>query len=89
MKTTPVAASNIRLRRSFAKTKHLIDIPNLIELQKKSYEAFGDLSLCRRAKPACQTARTKETEASESSREPNITKTQPLQTTTHVSRDSR
>lgn len=40
MKTSPVTASNLRLRRSFAKTRHLIDIPNLIELQKKSYEAF-------------------------------------------------
>lgn len=40
MKTTPITASNIRLRRTFAKTKNLIDIPNLIELQKKSYEAF-------------------------------------------------
>ena len=40
MKNTPIAASNIRLRRTFAKTKNLIDIPNLIELQKKSYEAF-------------------------------------------------
>lgn len=40
MNITPVTASNIRLRKSFAKTKHLIEIPNLIELQKKSYEAF-------------------------------------------------
>ncbi len=40
MKNTPVTASNLRVRRSFAKTRHLIDIPNLIELQKKSYEAF-------------------------------------------------
>lgn len=40
MKTSSVSASNLRLRRSFAKTKHLIEIPNLIELQKKSYEAF-------------------------------------------------
>jgi DNA-directed RNA polymerase subunit beta len=40
VKNTPVTASNLRVRRSFAKTRHLIDIPNLIELQKKSYEAF-------------------------------------------------
>jgi DNA-directed RNA polymerase subunit beta len=38
--TSPITASNIRLRRTYAKTKNLIDIPNLIELQKKSYEAF-------------------------------------------------
>lgn len=35
-----VVASNLRLRRSFSKNKQVIDIPNLIELQKKSYEAF-------------------------------------------------
>src|SRR5258708_5745723 len=40
MGTTPVTASNIRLRKSFAKNKQVIDIPNLIELQKSSYEAF-------------------------------------------------
>src|SRR3954470_12525655 len=50
MKSIPVTASNLRLRRSFAKTRHLIDIPNLIELQKKSYEAFlqKDVDLDRR-----------------------------------------
>ena len=40
MNSTPVTASNLRLRKSFARTKNLIDIPNLIALQKKSYEAF-------------------------------------------------
>ncbi len=40
MNLTPVTASNIRLRRSFARTKQYTDIPNLIELQKKSYEGF-------------------------------------------------
>src|SRR5271170_1500885 len=40
MKLVPVTASNLRLRRTFAKTRNLIEIPNLIELQKKSYEAF-------------------------------------------------
>ncbi len=40
METTPVTASNIRVRKSFAKNKQVIDIPNLIELQKSSYEAF-------------------------------------------------
>ena len=37
---TPLTASNLRLRRSFAKSKTTIEIPNLIELQKKSYEDF-------------------------------------------------
>ena len=38
--TTPIVASNLRIRKSFAKNKQVIDIPNLIELQKSSYEAF-------------------------------------------------
>jgi DNA-directed RNA polymerase subunit beta len=40
MSLTPVTASNLRLRRSFARTKQYTEIPNLIELQKKSYESF-------------------------------------------------
>jgi DNA-directed RNA polymerase subunit beta len=40
MGLTPITASNIRVRKSFAKNKQVIDIPNLIELQKSSYEAF-------------------------------------------------
>lgn len=40
MEQTPVTASNIRIRKTFAKNKQVIDIPNLIELQKSSYEAF-------------------------------------------------
>ncbi|GIL17977.1 MAG: DNA-directed RNA polymerase subunit beta [Oligoflexia bacterium] len=40
MGTTPVVASNLRVRKSFAKNKQVIDIPNLIVLQKSSYEAF-------------------------------------------------
>jgi DNA-directed RNA polymerase subunit beta len=36
----PVVASNLRIRKSFAKNKQVIDIPNLIVLQKSSYEAF-------------------------------------------------
>ena len=40
MGTTPITASNLRIRRSYAKNKQVIDIPNLIELQKSSYEAF-------------------------------------------------
>ena len=40
MGTTPITASNLRIRKSFAKNKQVIDIPNLIELQKSSYEAF-------------------------------------------------
>jgi DNA-directed RNA polymerase subunit beta len=40
MSTTPITASNLRVRKNFAKNKQVIDIPNLIELQKSSYEAF-------------------------------------------------
>jgi DNA-directed RNA polymerase subunit beta len=40
MGTTPITASNLRIRKSFAKNNQVIDIPNLIELQKSSYEAF-------------------------------------------------
>jgi DNA-directed RNA polymerase subunit beta len=40
MEKVPVTASNLRIRKSFAKNKQVIDIPNLIELQKSSYEAF-------------------------------------------------
>lgn len=36
----PVTASNLRVRKSFAKNKQVIEIPNLIELQKSSYEGF-------------------------------------------------
>src|SRR3954462_15268650 len=56
MKQVPITASNLRMRRSFAKTRHLIDIPNLIELQKKSYEAFlqKDVDLDRRLEAGLQ-----------------------------------
>ncbi|MCB9025183.1 MAG: DNA-directed RNA polymerase subunit beta, partial [Bdellovibrionaceae bacterium] len=40
MGTTPVTASNLRLRKNFSRTEQLTKIPNLIELQKKSYEYF-------------------------------------------------
>ena len=40
MGTTPIAASNLRIRKSFAKNNQVIEIPNLIELQKSSYESF-------------------------------------------------
>ncbi|HTW89307.1 MAG TPA: DNA-directed RNA polymerase subunit beta, partial [Candidatus Binataceae bacterium] len=32
--------NNLRLRRSFGKIRKIIDIPNLIEIQKRSYEEF-------------------------------------------------
>ena len=40
MNKTSITASNLRIRKSFAKNKQVIEIPNLIELQKRSYEAF-------------------------------------------------
>lgn len=40
MEQISVTASNIRLRHSFARMNQLTEIPNLIELQKQSYEKF-------------------------------------------------
>ncbi len=40
MSQTRVTASNLRLRHFYSKNKALVDVPNLIELQKSSYEAF-------------------------------------------------
>lgn len=40
MGLTPITASNVRLRHSFARNQAAIDIPNLIVLQKQSYESF-------------------------------------------------
>ena len=40
MPRSPVTASNVRVRKSFSKNKVAIDIPNLIEMQKSSYEKF-------------------------------------------------
>src|SRR4051812_28262428 len=35
-----LTGSNLRLRKNFSKSKNVIEIPNLIVLQKKSYEQF-------------------------------------------------
>src|SRR6202050_1765388 len=40
MAATTQVTSNLRLRRSFGKIKKIIEIPNLIEIQKRSYEEF-------------------------------------------------
>ena len=40
MGNTPLTASNLRLRRNFAKYSSAVQIPNLIQLQKASYESF-------------------------------------------------
>ncbi len=40
MNQTPVIGANLRLRKSFSKTKQPISIPNLIELQRRSYDQF-------------------------------------------------
>lgn len=51
MGNTPITASNLRVRKSFAKNKQVIEIPNLINLQKSSYEAFllKDVDIDKRA----------------------------------------
>jgi len=38
-------ANNLRFRRSFGRIKKIIEIPNLIEIQKRSYEEFLQRSL--------------------------------------------
>jgi DNA-directed RNA polymerase subunit beta len=40
MAQQPQVTSNLRVRRSFGKIKKIIDIPNLIEIQKRSYDEF-------------------------------------------------
>ncbi|MDE0119381.1 MAG: DNA-directed RNA polymerase subunit beta [Bdellovibrionales bacterium] len=40
MSKASITASNIRLRKSFGRVAHAVDVPNLIELQKYSYENF-------------------------------------------------
>ncbi len=40
MSKLPVTASNLRLRKSFGRVTSAVDVPNLIELQKYSYESF-------------------------------------------------
>ena len=40
MSKSAVMASNLRLRKSFGKIRNATDVPNLIELQKRSYESF-------------------------------------------------
>ena len=37
---SPLVGYNLRFRKFFSKNRQVIDIPNLIEMQKKSYEAF-------------------------------------------------
>src|SRR5499425_861122 len=38
-------AHNVRLRRNFGKIGKIVDIPNLIEIQRRSYEEFLQLNL--------------------------------------------
>ena len=38
-------AHNVRLRRNFGKIRKIVDIPNLIEIQRRSYEEFLQLNL--------------------------------------------
>src|SRR6478735_10486240 len=37
---SPVIQNNFRARKTFAKINKIIDIPNLIDIQKQSYEKF-------------------------------------------------
>ncbi|MBI3178388.1 MAG: hypothetical protein HYZ27_01930, partial [Deltaproteobacteria bacterium] len=40
-----IVQDNFRIRKSFAKAAPLIDIPNLIEIQKRSYAKFLQLDV--------------------------------------------
>ena len=40
MSKAPITASNLRLRKSFGRVANAVEVPNLIELQKYSYENF-------------------------------------------------
>ncbi|MGD8383195.1 MAG: hypothetical protein PVJ11_13685, partial [Syntrophobacterales bacterium] len=37
---TTSLANDYRVRKSFGKIKHIVEIPNLIEMQRQSYERF-------------------------------------------------
>jgi DNA-directed RNA polymerase subunit beta len=39
------SAHNLRIRRNFGKIKKIVDIPNLIEIQRRSYEEFLQLNV--------------------------------------------
>ena len=47
---SPVIQNNFRARKTFAKIAKIIDIPNLIDIQKQSYEKFlqKDIALDKR-----------------------------------------
>ena len=40
--------NNFRVRKNFAKIKKIIDIPNLIDIQKQSYEKFLQADIAAR-----------------------------------------
>ena len=56
MSGIPITASNIRLRKNFGRMVGAVSVPNLIELQKRSYEEFlqKDVDPDRRKKQGLQ-----------------------------------
>ena len=56
MSEIPITASNIRLRKNFGRMTGAVSVPNLIELQKRSYEEFlqKDVDPERRKKQGLQ-----------------------------------
>ncbi len=54
--STPITASNLRLRRSYGKSDVTVDIPDLIELQRRSYSNFlqNDVDMDKRASVGLQ-----------------------------------
>ena len=55
---SPVIQNNFRARKTFAKIAKIIDIPNLIDIQKQSYEKFlqKDTPLDKRVQAALHDA---------------------------------
>ena len=55
-------ANNLRFRRHFGKIKRIIDIPNLIDIQKRSYDEFQDLAAQWKARADAGLSPREETE---------------------------
>ena len=51
-----LVTQNLRLRRNFGKIRRVLDVPNLIEIQRQSYDKFlqADLSQEKRADTGLQ-----------------------------------
>jgi DNA-directed RNA polymerase subunit beta len=46
-----IVTENLRLRRNYGKIRRVLDVPNLIEIQRKSYEAFLQAAAAPETRP--------------------------------------